>query len=277
MVRLMIKKIFTLLLLSLFLIAFEFCNAQDKVIKIWPGFAPGTESRTNNEKPIGGSVTKVFQPDLTIFLPAKQDENHAAIVVLPGGGYRSVVIEKEGYTIAKWLNENGIAAFVLKYRLNIDEALQDAQRALSLIRAGSKKYGIDPEKIGVIGFSAGGHLAANLATHFKKENMKDHIDSTNCRPNFMILVYGAVGEFANYVTKETPPTYLVHAGNDSKVSVLESVEFYKALRNNNVPAELHIYENGEHGFALREKKLPIKNWVGSCIDWLGINGIVEKK
>ena len=132
----MTRENFTILALSMFLLAFEFDYAQEKVIKIWPGLAPGTESRAITEKISVESVTEVYQPDITIFIPAKQDENHAAVIVLPGGGYRSVVMEKEGYTIAKWLNDNGITAFVLKYRLDIDEALQDVKRALSLVRAG---------------------------------------------------------------------------------------------------------------------------------------------
>jgi acetyl esterase/lipase len=270
------RKFYTLLVLSLIITAGGITVAQEKVVKIWSGLAPGTENRTNIEKLEKGSVTNVYQPDLTIFLPGKPDANHAAVIVLPGGGYRSVVMEKEGYSIAKWLNENGITAFVLKYRLDIDQALQDVQRAVSFVRAGYKDFGINPDKIGVIGFSAGGHLAANLSTHSEKDKIKDHVDSTGCKPNFMILVYGAVGKFVSDVNKETPPTFIVHAGNDSKVPVLDCVDFYKALKKNGVPAELHVYENGEHGFALREQKLPVKNWANSCIDWLAGQGMVTQ-
>jgi acetyl esterase/lipase len=271
------KKLFSIIFFLLMFISLENSFAQEKVISIWHGLAPGTESRQNNEKKSGGSITEIYQPDLTIFLPSKQDENHAAVVVLPGGGYKSVVIEKEGYSIAKWLNENGITAFVLKYRLKPKEALQDAQRALSLIRLRANEYGINPDKIGVIGFSAGGHLAANLATHCEKDDMNDKIDSTSCKPNFMIQVYGAVAEFTCDVSKDTPPTYLVHAGDDSRVPVTQSIDFYKALKKYGVPAELHVYEKGEHGFALRENKLPIKNWVNSCLDWLTGQKIISNR
>jgi acetyl esterase/lipase len=271
------KKNFVHIIFSILLIAFEFSFGQEKVISIWPGLAPGSESKTNNEKVSGGSVTDVYQPSLTVFIPAKQNENHPAVVILPGGGYRSVVMEKEGYAIAKWLNENGLAAFVLKYRLNPKEALQDAQRALSILRLHSNDFGINPDKIGVIGFSAGGHLAANLATHIQKESMNDKIDSTNCRPSFMILVYGAVSLFVNDVNKEMPPTFIVHASDDSKVPVLGSIDFYKALKSNGVPAEIHVYEKGEHGFALRENKLPIKNWANSCLDWLAGQNVISTR
>ena len=159
----------------------------------------------------------------------------------------------------------------------MNEAFQDAQRALSLVRSKAGEYGIDKEKIGVIGFSAGEHLAANLSTHYEKEIMNDNIDSVSCKPEFMIQVYGAVGSFINDVNEDTPPTFLAHAWDDSKVPVMQSVDFYSALKKNNVPAELHVYEQGGHGFALREVGKPVNNWAKSCIDWLGVRGILNTK
>jgi acetyl esterase/lipase len=250
--------------------------SQDKVIKIWPGLAPGTEDRTNDEKTENGSVTNVYQPDLTIFLPEKINGNKPAVIVMPGGGYKQVVMKKEGYAIADWLNKNGIAAFVLKYRLNQNEALQDAQRALSLLRSYSGEYNINANNIGVIGFSAGGHLAANLSTHFEKTKIIDKIDSVGCKPDFMISVYGAVGPFVEDINKNTPPAFLVHAGDDPKVPVDASIDYYLALHKNGVPAELHVYEKGGHGFALRDTDKPVISWAIRCIDWMRVQGILNQ-
>jgi acetyl esterase/lipase len=249
---------------------------QHKVISIWPGSAPGTEGRENNEKVTDGSVTNVYQPDLTIFLPGKIDKNKPAVIVLPGGGYRQIVMKKEGYDIAEWLNKNGIAAFILKYRLDRNEALDDAQRALSLLRSNAEEYGINPDNIGVIGFSAGGHLAANLSTHFNKSKFTDHTDSVSCKPDFMISVYGAVGPFAGDVDQNTPPAFLAHASDDPKVPVTQSVDYYLALHKNGVPAELHVYENGGHGFALRDVDKPVISWANRCIDWMKVRGILTQ-
>jgi acetyl esterase/lipase len=251
--------------------------SQNKVIKIWPGPAPGTENRSDNEKVDGGNILSVYQPGLTIFLPSQPKENIPAVIVLPGGGYNKIVINKEGYTIAKWLNDNGVAAFVLKYRLDYSEALQDAQRALSFVRKNFKEFGIDPGKIGVIGFSAGGHLAANLSTHYEKVLVKDDIDSISCKPDFMILVYGYLNPFLKDVNSNTPPTFLAHATDDPTVPVSESIDFYTALNKNNVPAEIHVYEKGGHGFALREIDKPVNNWAKSCIDWLTSRRIILQK
>ncbi len=261
--------------LILFFISMQI-NAQNKVIKIWPGPAPGTENRANEEKVEGGNIINIYQPDLTIYIPQESNNALPAIVVLPGGGYSKIVIRKEGYKIAEWLNKNGIAAFVLKYRLNQNEALQDAQRTISLLRADSSEYKINPNNIGVIGFSAGGHLAANLSTHYEKTKMSDRIDSVSCKPDFMISVYGAVGQFVKDVNKNTPPAFLAHAGDDPKVSVTQSVDYYLALQKNCVPAELHVYETGGHGFALRDTSKPANSWAVRCIDWMKVQGILAK-
>ncbi len=250
--------------------------SQNKVIKIWPELAPGTENRTDNEKTENGNVTNVYQPSLTIFLSEKVNTNKPAVIVMPRGGYKQVVMRKEGYVIADWLNKNGIAAFVLKYRLNPEEALQDAQRAMSLLRTNADEYNINPNNIGVIGFSAGGHLAANLSTHYEKDKISDHIDSVNCKPDFMISVYGAVGPFVNDVNKDTPPAFLVHASDDPKVPVTQSIDYYMALHNNEVPTELHVYEKGGHGFALRDVDKPVISWAVRCIDWMKVQGILTQ-
>ena len=268
------KNFFAIISSGILFLLIASANAQNKVIKIWPGLAPGTEGKPDTEKVVGGGVTGVYQPDLTIFLTEKQNKNLPAVVVLPGGGYRQVVMRKEGYSIAEWLNKNGIAAFVLKYRLDKEAALSDAQRALSFLRANAKQYNINTDNIGVIGFSAGGHLAANLSTHYLKEKMIDAVDSVSCKPDFMISVYGAVGALVKDVNKDTPPAFLAHAGDDPKVPVTQSVDYYLALHKYGVPAELHVYEKGGHGFALRDVDKPVISWATRCIDWMKVQGIL---
>jgi acetyl esterase/lipase len=198
-------------------------------------------------------------------------------------------MEKEGYKVARWLQENGTAAFVLKYRLDPREALRDAQRAVSLIRKEAEKYGIDENKIGVIGFSAGAHLAGNLVENNEDRISYDEIDAVSSRPDFWVGVYGIYGDFGGSgnhrsikefeAHKDIPPTFLVHAGNDSRVNVLGSVELYIALKEKGVPAELHVYEEGEHGFALETDRGPevtstVTDWSKRLLEWLKVRGIL---
>jgi acetyl esterase/lipase len=280
---------FPLILLLLITISFS-AQAQTQVIKIWPDLAPGSENKENKEQwNEGKSVSNVYQPDLTVFLPEHHAEPMPAIIIFPGGGYRNVVMEKEGYKIARWLNENGIAAFVLKYRLEFDEALHDAQRAVRVVRNSAGEYGLDRNKIGVIGFSAGAHLAGNLCINNRAYDRYDDIDTVSSRPDFWIGVYGSYGNIvgsgnrlsgSKFEARENiPPTFLVHAGNDSKVSALESVELYKYLRGKGIPAELHVYEQGEHGFALQKDMGPdvtstVDAWSGRLLEWLKVRGIL---
>lgn len=260
-------------------------RAQQQTVKIWPKLAPGSENVKDEEKWTDGkSVTNVYQPDITIFLPKQHEGPTPAILVCPGGGYRQVVMRKEGYKIAQWLNENGIAAFVLKYRLNRSDALRDAQRAISLIRHDAAKYHIDKNKIGVIGFSAGGNIAGNLAMNYENREIYDAIDSVSSRPDFWIGIYGAYrgiygpsGEFGD--RQNVPPAFLVHAGDDSKVPVLSSVQLYIDLKEHGVPAELHVYEHGEHGFALETDRgtaitSTVKSWSTRCLEWLKLKGFI---
>ncbi|MGW8317246.1 MAG: alpha/beta hydrolase, partial [Bacteroidales bacterium] len=216
------------------------------------------------------------------FLPEPHTGEIPAILICPGGGYSKVVMEKEGYKVARWFNEQGIAAFVLKYRLKPDEALRDAQRAVSFLRNYADKYNIDSDRIGVIGFSAGAHLAGNLAFHYNQRMNIDEIDNVSSRPDFWVGVYGSYSnileENGNTVVKElVPPAFLVHAGNDTKVPVMESVRMYAFLREHDIPAELHIYEQGEHGFALEVNRGPavtstVNDWSARLLDWMIIRG-----
>lgn len=277
------------LMLVLFLAANIY--AQEKVIKLWDGPAPGTETRENKEHwDDSKRVYEVYQPDLTIFLPENYSEKTPALIICPGGAFRRIVMEKEGYKVARWLNENGIAGFVLKYRLQFDEALQDIQRALSYVRYKSDEFNVDPDKIGVIGFSAGGHVVGNLSTHYIKSEMKDAIDSVSCYPNFMIGIYPYIEPrdttrshysyftpFHECVDKNTPPAFLVHAMDDTSVLVENSINYFSALKKYGVPVELHLYGYGKHGFALEEDRGPVLSWASLCIDWLKESGILVKE
>jgi acetyl esterase/lipase len=246
---------------------------------------------------------KVSHPTLTIFLPAPEKANGTAVVICPGGGYHVLVMNREGYDIARAFNKLGVAAFVLKYRLPDDKTmldkstgpLQDAQRAVQLIRERAREWKIDPGKIGIMGFSAGGHLASTAGTHFEKALIENK-NGISLRPDFMILVYpvvslsdslGHIGSreyllgkdpaekqirlFSNelQVGKSTPPAFIILAGDDTVVKPENSLRFYNALKMNGVSAEMHIYSLGEHGFL---KTPPFEEWFGRCSFWMKCNG-----
>jgi acetyl esterase/lipase len=271
----------TVLFLAAVVAAFS-VNAQDQVVPIWPGLAPGSEGVTDEEQWVDGrEVSDVYQPDLTLFLPENRVTPSPAVLVFPGGGYRKVFMEKEGYKIARWLNENGIAAFVLKYRLDRDEALRDAQRGLALVRHGAGAYGIDKNKIGVIGFSAGAHLAGNLVANHQDRERHDAIDDVSSRPDFWISVYGAYRDIIRDADNpgNIPPAFLVHAGDDSRVPATVSVELYTLLSEAGVPAELHIFEQGEHGFALETDRgaavtSTVTSWSERLLAWFKVRGVL---
>ncbi len=244
-------------------------------------------------------LRSVSSPSITVWLPSPEIANGKAVIVCPGGGYGSLVIEREGHRIAREFNKLGIAVFVLKYRLpdkgkNIDQSswpLQDAQTAIKIVRQRAKEWKVDPGKIGIMGFSAGGHLAATAGTHYNKPAI-GNTEGISVRPDFMILIYpvisfrdafGHSGSRANllgeslsqekidlysnelHVDKTTPPTFLTHGNNDAVVKVANSLEFYEALTKNNVPVELHIYANGQHGYP---QAPPFDEWFGRCTYWL---------
>jgi acetyl esterase/lipase len=257
------------------------------------------EAAIPNSKP---GLRKSAEPTLGIFLPEKTKATRTAVIVVPGGGYSSVVLKREGDDVAKFLAGWGITAFVLKYRLPNDTAmlqkeigpLQDAQRAIQWVRLHAKDYNIDPSKVGIMGFSAGGHLAATLGTHYKKELIPNP-QQVSLRPDFMVLAYPVISLtdslahlgsrqrllgnnpseklvrlYSNelQVTKKTPPTFLVHAKNDGTVKVANSTIFYDALRKKKVPAEIHLYEKGGHGFDLNNSTSPDK-WTDWLKVWMG--------
>ncbi|MDZ7401912.1 MAG: alpha/beta hydrolase [candidate division KSB1 bacterium] len=286
---------------------------SQEVIKLWSDKIPGARVNTAiaEEKIVieNGSyrIQHVIEPTLMLYFPKPEQANGAAVIICPGGGYARLAMSHEGIEIAQWLAANGIVGIILKYRLPDDAImenkaigpLQDIQEAVRMARRNSQRWQIDPKKIGVIGFSAGGHLAASISTHFNKKIYD--ADSTSARPDFAILIYPVIsmkprithpgsrdnllGEapdsavvelFSNelQVSAETPPTFLVHAADDKSVSVQNSIEYFVALNQHGVPAELHIYEQGGHGFGLG-KKTTAADWSSACLRWLKSRGVFK--
>lgn len=304
------------LLLSIQTLAFPITHGAE--YNLWPGTAPGSEGvklveqivdSSNDPKDPLRSITAVSTPTIRAFIPEKPNGTSAIIIV--GGGYMTLVIDKEGTDIAKWLNTLGITAFVVKNRLPAEGhkdgknvPLQDVQRALRLIRSNANEWKLNPQKIGLFGFSAGGHLASTLGTNYNKNvyTAVDTTDKVSARPDFMVLAYGphsgssrqhlinpqqpliepAVKQaiYDEYptsyqVTPDTAPTFLVTANNDDKVDARNSTRFYDALKAAGVPAELHIFQDGKHGFAIRNSKgYPIAIWTLLCENWLRSNKFI---
>jgi acetyl esterase/lipase len=270
------------------------------VLNIWPGNPPGetkpiAQEKITTTKTVKG-ITNVSKPTLTIFRPAKDKDTGAAVIVCPGGGYNMLAWDLEGEEVAAWLNSIGVTGIVLKYRVPRRPGqdakkppigpLQDAQRALSLVRSKAKEWKIDPHRIGILGFSAGGHLAAAAATHFDKRAYEpmDDIDKIDCRPDFAVLIYpGYLAEKEAdklnpdiRVRKECPPMFFAHANNDP-VTPENSVRMYLALKRAGVPAELHIYATGGHGFGLRPSEKPCSTWPKSCEAWMRSQGLLKSE
>ena len=275
-------------------------GAEPKVVKLWPGKAPGETKelppegfqKQKNDKDDVKRLENVSEPTITIYSPKDQTTN-AAVIVAPGGGYSILAIEHEGTQVCEWLNSLGVTAVLLKYRVprramqtpdNL-AMVQDAQRAISLVRSMQTELKIDPTKVGMLGFSAGGHLTACAC--LTKKRMYDGIDKTDevfsHEPNFGILVYpggvvdkgGALKpEFE--VKKDSPPMFFAHSSDDP-VSSENSVALYLALKKNNVPAELHLYASGGHGYGMRKTDHPCAKWPDRAADWMKARGLLEKK
>lgn len=288
--------------------------AQYKVVSLWSTVIPDAIKNIDydEEEVLKGGVlystSKVSTPTLSIFLPKKELSNGTAVVICPGGGYSHLAVDKEGFKVAKWLNTLGVTAFVLKYRLPNDAImknktigpLQDAQEAIRFVRRNAEKWNIKSDKIGIMGFSAGGHLAATLSTHYD-EIIYEVSDVVSARPSFSILIYPVISmtegithngsknnllgktpsdiliqKYSNelQVTDKTPPAFLVHATDDGSVSVTNSINYYLALKENNVSAEMHLFQIGGHGFGLGINNTS-KNWTVSCENWLKANLYLE--
>jgi len=273
------------------------------VLTLWPDGAPGPSTVTGPEKDmttakdalVGGRplvhLGNVSVPTLTLFAP-KGTNTGAAVVVFPGGGYNILAIDLEGTEVCDWLTARGITCVLLKYRVprtgpypKSEAALQDAQRAVGLVREHAAEWNVNPRKVGVLGFSAGGHLAAAVSTHYATRLYPrvDAADDLSCRPDFAVVVYPgylaqADKDFAFTpdipVTKETPPTFLVQA-EDDPVHVENAVEYFLALKKAGVPAELHVYAQGGHGYGLRRTELPVTRWPELVDVWLKTIGIVQ--
>jgi acetyl esterase/lipase len=298
------KKYF--LLLFLFVGSMPIMS-QNTIINIWKNIP---NSKQTDEKEISSyndikRISNVINPTLEVFLPSKNTISDKAVIICPGGGYSILAYDWEGTDIAKWFNSKGITAFVLKYRLpnsksvltSYEAPLQDAQRAIRWVRMNADMWNINPDKIGIMGFSAGGHLASTLGTQYDSKNNfnEEPLDTISAKPNFMALIYPVITMQDNYTHKgsrnnllgknpseklknkfsnelnvniKTPPTFLIHSSDDKAVSVENSLRFYKSLLDNNVKAEMHIYPFGGHGFGLGIGKKYLENWTDRLYEWL---------
>ena len=281
------------------MILFTLEVSAQEIINLYPGTIPNSKPFGIKETEHSGMFSGVTKPTLEIYLPEKDENTGAAVVICPGGGYAVVVYQAEGIKTAKEFARNGVAAFVLKYRLPSDSTmvdktigpLQDAQEAIKVVRENAVKWGIDTNKVGIMGFSAGGHLASTEATHYRTAVIENK-DNINLRPDFQILVYPVISmqdslthmgsrtnllgsnpskkiidEFSNelHVDENTPPAYITQAGDDKTVDVDNSIVYYEALRHHNVAAELHLYPHGGHGFVLR---LKTEDWMECIFKWM---------
>jgi len=283
-------------------------SAQDYRLPLYSGTIPNSKETGHVEKIEKNEITVISNvqiPDITVYLPSKRFATGQAIVICPGGGYWILAYDLEGTDIARYLNSIGVAAIVLKYRLPTygncviphKAPLMDAQRSMRLVRFNAARWNIDPDKIGIMGFSAGGHLASTLGTHFDYGNpaATDSVEEMSCRPDFMVLMYPVITftdpvmhtgsrdallgkdpdrTLAEYYSNElqvkddTPPAFFVHAGNDKGVPVENSLLLYKALRSKHIPAELHILSEGDHGFGLAVGNDHVASWTVSLKLWL---------
>lgn len=266
-----------------------------EVVTLWPNGAPGAQGDTDLDK-----------PTLTLFPANGSNKVPTGVIICPGGAYMHLSMDHEGYKPAEWLNNQGISAFVLRYRLGpkyqYPAQLWDAQRAIRYVRTHAMDFGIEPDRIGIWGFSAGGHLASTTGTHFDDgdEHASDPLNRPSSRPDFLILAYPVItlegphvhlgsrdnllGETPDptlvrllsnqlHVSAKTPPTFLFHTTEDPVVPVENSVNFYLALRRAGVPAEMHIYLKGHHGVGLAEKDPILKTWTEHLSDWMTLNGL----
>jgi acetyl esterase/lipase len=282
-------------LLLLFMISNT--NRAQEIINLYPGKVPNSKLTNLEETNTSGLIRGVTTPTLEIYLPEKDKATGAAVIICPGGSYIVLVYQGEGISTAKEFAKNGVAAFVLKYRLPDDSImidkkigpLQDAQQAIKVVRENAVKWGIDVNKVGIMGFSAGGHLASTEATHFQ-ESFIENSNNTSLRPDFQILVYpvismqdslthrdsranllgkdpskATIDQYSNelQIDANSPPAYITHAGDDKLVDVDNSILYFEALRHHNVPAEMHIYQKGGHGFIFGHP-----GWMDPIIAWM---------
>jgi acetyl esterase/lipase len=306
------KQIAAAIFLITWLWVVSLAMGSDKptVVELWPGKVPEETGNIGPEKvrmspkfsrkevEVTEStrlITNVSKPSITIYRPTKDNDTGAAVLICPGGGYWDLFWELEGEEVAAWLNSIGVTGIILKYRVprRPDEPkgvparrpLQDAQRAVSLVRSKAKEWGIDPTRIGMVGFSAGGHLAIATATSFEKRTYEpiDDIDQVSCRPDFAIAAYSGYLKHKDKdelapglsIPAKTPPIFLAHGGADIISPPEHSVLMYLALKRAGIPAELHIYAGAAHDFAVRPSDQPCSTWTKSCADWLRHQGFLK--
>jgi len=264
-------------------------------IPLWPKGAPGFEGRKAEQevktmqKNGEYTIKNVHNPSLTPFLPPKNKATGAAVIICPGGGHREMWMMHEGFNEAKWLSERGVAAFVLKYRLAretgspykiAEHALQDGQRAIRLVRSRAAEWGVDPHRIGMMGFSAGGEVTALVCNNFDAghADAADPVERASCRPDFQALIYsGPQGIRGATVRKDMPPTFIVVGDQDNFAAPLTN--HYLAVRAAGVSAELHVYAKAGHGFGLRESNTgrPWNSWIQRFEEFLGVQGMLKKE
>ncbi|MEI9942862.1 MAG: alpha/beta hydrolase [Chitinophagaceae bacterium] len=307
----LMKQIFILFLFS----RIAGVAAAQEIIPLYKGDIPNYRTSVDEEKSVVGNdsilrIQAVQKPTLTVYLPAKEKANGTAVIICPGGGYGILAFKLEGIDVAKKFNEWGVTAFVLKYRIPNDKwmmqketgPLQDAQRGIQLVRENADRWNIDTSRIGIMGFSAGGHLASTAATHFNK-NYIDNPGKINLRPDFQLLLYPVISfadsithrgskdnligktpseemtrDYSNelQITATSPPAFLVHAADDKAVNPLNSIFYYQNLLKNKISAELHIYERGGHGFGLNNKTTK-DLWMDRLHNWMDAKGWLTKK
>jgi acetyl esterase/lipase len=282
-----------MLVIALMMVASAMGVAQTTTLLLWPGGNPeaskvvGAESITTSVDAAGRSVvhvTNVSQPSLSVYAPVAGKNTGAAALVFPGGSYLRLSYTNEGTDICEWLNSVGTTCVLVKYRVPEDghypanvEDLEDAQQAMRITRAHAAEWRIDPHKVGVIGFSAGAHLAVVLSTHPEFQGKDVAASSVDARPDFQMVIYpgwltnpsgGATVDPTLAPTLSVPPTFLVQAENDYAAHVENVLVYFEALKNEKVPAELHVYTQGGHGFGMGQKELPISGWTGLAETWL---------
>ncbi len=297
----------TIALFTLVIISFSGMT-QDFKLKVWPKGAPDSNGMTQPEEFFEGKrVRNVSEAEIYVYLPKMEVNTGAALVICPGGGYMIEAMDHEGYDLAEWCAKQGVAGIVLKYRLPYGHdqiPLEDVQRTIRLVRQNAAEWGINPTKIGIAGSSAGGHLASTAGTRFDmgKANAADPVEKFSCRPDFMLLLYpvitfkeefGHMGSRINligngnkwelvekysnelHVSPQTPPTFLVLADDDSAVPPRNSIEFYMALKKYKIPAEMHIFRDGGHGFGMNKKNLSVDQWPNLFAQWMKAQGITK--
>jgi acetyl esterase/lipase len=281
-------------------LALSASGADPAVVKLWPGKAPGEKADLGGEKYIEAKkgqievkrLTNVTEPTIAVYSPPKDKSVGVAVIVAPGGGYNILAIEHEGTQVCEWLNSLGVTAVLLKYRVprrpmqtpdNL-AMIQDAQRAVSLVRSKQSELGIDPKRVGMLGFSAGGHLTACAC--LMKKRMYEPVDKVDAdfphEPNFGMLVYpaylvdkGGTLKPEYEVKKDSPPMFFAHSTDDG-VSSENSVALYLALKKNNVPAEMHLYASGGHGYGIRKSEHPCAKWPDRAAEWMESRGLLKK-